>query len=228
MADAGGLRQAGGAGGVDQQRAVVDGDGAPLGRRQRAAVHSVQHRIDTCVVAVAAVDPDFRRAVQIGQRGFEDVSEFVREDDMVGVRNVDAVGQRQPDQPGVDQRHHAADPGDAEPRGDVIRLARHDQAHGIAGFNSRRQCPARVTVDPLGQHPVAERRGLRNQRGTVRLLLRPILHDVGEQSGRIDLDARGELDRLQPALGGRRFCARRVSPWCRLLDDACAHGSIPC
>ncbi len=40
VADAGGLRQAGGARGVDQQRAIVDGDAAPLGRRQRAAVQS--------------------------------------------------------------------------------------------------------------------------------------------------------------------------------------------
>ena len=186
--------------------------------------------IDTCFVAVAAMDPDFRRAVQMGQRGFEHPSKFVCEDDMVGIGDVDAVRQRQPDQLGVDQRHDAADLGDAEPGGDVIRPARHDQANGIAGFDSRRQRPACVTVDPLGQHPVAERPGFRDQRGAVRLPFRPILDDVGKQAGRIGLDARRQLDSLQPALGGGRFYARRrlVRRWCRLLDDVCVHGSILC
>ena len=70
---------------------------------------------------------------------------------MVGVRDIDAVGQRQPDQPGIDQRHDAADLGDAEPGGDVIGPARHHQANGIAGLDARRQRPARVAVDPLGK-----------------------------------------------------------------------------
>ena len=227
MADAGGLRQAGGARGVDQQRAMVDGDGAPFGRLQRTAVHSIQDGIDARVVAVAALDPDFRRAVQIGQRGFEHSAKLLREDHMIGVRDVDAVGQRQPDQPGVDQCHDAADPGEAEPGGDVIRPGGHDEADGVAGFDPCRQRPARVTVDPLGQHPVAERALVRDQGGTVRLPFRPILDDIGEQAGRIGLDARGEFDRLQPAPGGGRLCARRrLRRWRRLFDDVCAHGEV--
>ena len=38
-----------------------------------------------------AVHPDFRRAVQIGRAVFERIGQFVREDDMVGLRDIDAM-----------------------------------------------------------------------------------------------------------------------------------------
>ena len=84
MADAGGLRQTGGARSVDQQRAVVDGDAASLVRRQRTSIHSIEGSVDTCFVAMTAMNPDFRRAVQMRQRRLEDVREIVRQNDMIG------------------------------------------------------------------------------------------------------------------------------------------------
>ena len=58
MADAGGLRQARGARGIDQQRAIVDGDVAPFGRRQRTAVELRERGIDILIA------PDLRRAAR--------------------------------------------------------------------------------------------------------------------------------------------------------------------
>ena len=224
VTDAGGLGQAGRAGGIDQQRAIVDGDAAPLGRRQRVSIHPIQHCADT---GFTAVNPDSRRPVQIRQRRFQNIRKIIREDDMVGVRDVDAMRQRQPDQFGIDQRYHAADFGDAEPRGDIVRPARHYQANGIAGLNSCRQRPARIAVDPLRQRPVIEGFSFRDQRGTVRLPLGPILDDIGEQASGIGLDARGQLDGFQPAFGRRRFSAQ-LRAICRLLDDIRVHGQTTC
>ena len=140
MADAGGLRQAGGARRVDQQRAIVDGDRGAV-RSRVSGLPSIRSRIsssaDVAVVdielGVAAMDPDLRHAVQIGRGGLEHVGEIRGEDDMIGFRDVDAMRQRLPDQLGIDQRDDAADLADAEPGGDVIRPVRHQQANGIAG-----------------------------------------------------------------------------------------------
>ena len=143
---------------------------------------------------------------------------------MIGLRDVDAVRQRQPDQLGVDQRHDAADFGDAEPGCDVIRPARHQQAHGIAGLDPGRQRPARIAVDPLGQSPVAEGFGFRDQGGAIGLPRGPILDDIGEQPLRIGLDARGQLNGLQPALGRGWFPPPAVG---RLLDHALVHRCMP-
>ena len=105
------------------------------------------------------MDPDFRLPGQIRHGGLKNRPEIIGDDDVIGIGDVDAVGQRQPDQFGIDECRDAADPGDTEPGGDVIRPARHQQANGIAGFNPRRQRPARVLIDPAGQSPVTE--GLR-------------------------------------------------------------------
>jgi len=142
VTDAGCLRQSGGARCVDQQRAIIDGDVASFGWRKLASIHSLKCRVEvgfaTGLVAATAVDPDFRLPGQIRHRGLKNRPEIIGDDDVNGIGDVDAVGQRQPDQFGIDECRDAANPGDTEPGGDVIRPARHQQANGIAGFNPRR------------------------------------------------------------------------------------------
>jgi hypothetical protein len=171
------------------------------------------------VVRLAAANPDFWRAIKMRPRGLEYIGKLAGEDDVVGLGEVDAMGQRLADKLRVDERDHAADLADAKPGGDVIRPARHQQANRVAFFNSRRQRPTGILVDPLRQRSVAEGFRLRDQGGPIRLPRRPVVDQIGKQRARIGLDAGGELDRFQPALGGRRFCARRLVAR-RPLDDA--------
>ena len=138
---------------------------------------------------------------------------------MIGFGEVDAMGQRLADQLCVDERDHAADLADAKPGGDVILAARHQQTNRVARFNSRRQRPAGILIDPLRQRSVAEGFRFRDQGGAIRLPLRPVVDQIGKQRAGIGLDAGGEFDRFQPALGGRRFCARRLVAR-RPRDDA--------
>ena len=162
---------------------------APLGRRQRAAIHPLQNVVQRCAVSRASRSPALPPWIQIfgtrlryGSRGLEYRGKIRRQDDMIGFRDIDAMRQRQPDQLGIDQRRDAADLGDAEPGGDVIRPAWHEQANGIAGLDARRQRPARIAVDPIGQGPVTEGLGVRYQGGAIRLPRGMILDDIGEQS----------------------------------------------
>ena len=74
---------------------------------------------------------------------------------MIGCRDIDAMRQRLPDQLGVNQRGDAADLADAEPGRDVIRPAGHEQANRVAGLDTCRQRPARISVDPLRECPIA-------------------------------------------------------------------------
>ena len=54
VTDVGGLGQAGGAGGVDQERAIVDGDHPALGRCQRIAGKLLDREVDALVCATPA------------------------------------------------------------------------------------------------------------------------------------------------------------------------------
>ena len=93
MADICGLRQAGSAGGVDQQRAVGDRHGAALFGRQPLGRQSPDRAVDARERAVA-VRPDFRPARKMGGRGIERGGQFVGNDDMLRRDDVDAMGER--------------------------------------------------------------------------------------------------------------------------------------
>src|ERR1700691_5352941 len=99
-------------------------------------------------------------------RGLECFRAFGGKDEVIGTRNIDAVGERAVDQPGVGERHGAADLADAEPAGEIVRLVRHQQAHSATGTNTYPARPARIPVDPPSEFPVGEGSAVRQQRGT--------------------------------------------------------------
>src|SRR3984957_462341 len=105
--------------------------------------------------------------------GFERICTFSGKDEVISLRGVDAVGERAVNQPGVDERHGAADLADAEPAGEVVRLVRHQQAHRATGKDTETTCPARILVDPLSEFPVGAGSSVRQQRGTQWLAQRP-------------------------------------------------------
>ena len=207
MTDVRRLRQPRGARGVDEERASIDRDVAAFGGGQRARVRGGERRIQIGACAAGTEAPDLRHAVQMRTCGLERIHAVGGKDDVIGTRDVDAVGERPADQPGVDQRHRAADPADAEPAGEIVRPVRHQQADGAAGTDAQAPRPARISVDPGGEFPVGEGLAVREQRGAPGLPLRPFFHDVGEQPMRLGLDPRGQFDGLQPGLGGGGLCA---------------------
>ena len=93
VADIGGLGQAGGAGRVDQQRAVGDRHRAMLARRQRLGRESFDRNIDAFEI-VAAVRPDFRAAREKRARRAEPGGKLGSDDDVLRRDDIDAMGER--------------------------------------------------------------------------------------------------------------------------------------
>ena len=222
MTDVRRLRQPRGARGVDEERASIDRDVAAFGGGQRAGVRGRERRIQIGACAAGTEAPGLRHAIQMRTCGLERIHALGGKDDMIGTCDVDAVGERPTDQPGVDQRHRAADPADAEPAGEVVRPVRHQKADGAAGTDAQAQCPARISVDPGGEFPVGEGLAIREQRGAPGLPLRPVFHDVSEQSMRLGLNLRGQFDGLQPGLGDGGPAPRSATSG-RPLDHPCFH-----
>ncbi len=130
VADIGGLRQAGGARGVDQQRAVGDGRAAALGSRQRLGRMSLDLAIDAGKFAVRRRRRATRSSAAwircaAAERNRPHSSAATMR--CLGADDVDAMGERRAAQIGVDERDDAADGGDAEPDRHVFGAVRHQQ-----------------------------------------------------------------------------------------------------
>ena len=84
-------------------------------------------------------------------RPCKDVAILRSKNDVLRAGDIDAMRKRLANQLGIDQRHHPADPADAEPAGDVFGPARHHQADRLAEPNSLTLRPAGILVDPSGK-----------------------------------------------------------------------------
>src|SRR3989475_9865120 len=60
------------------------------------------------------------------------------------------------DQIGIEQRHHGADAGDAEPDRHVLRPVRHEQADRFALGETLLQRPAGIPVRALGERSIGQ------------------------------------------------------------------------
>ena len=125
MADMGGLRQAGGAGGVDVQRAVGDGHAAALRFGQASARQLFDGAVDADKI-VAAVRPDLWPARHERKRAADFAAHLGGDDDMLGLNDIEAMGERCAAKIGVDQRNDGARFGDAEPDRHIFGPVRHD------------------------------------------------------------------------------------------------------
>ena len=92
MADDGGLRQSGCAGGVDIERAILDRRRAALTIAQRFARVSLDLAIDSReLVGARAVGPDSCRAREVGQRRSQPIDELSGHDDVLRRDDIDAM-----------------------------------------------------------------------------------------------------------------------------------------
>ena len=143
VVDVGGLGQAGGAGGVDVERVILDGQRRALGGLEAVAGQGVDHAVDLgSEPAAFAMRPDLRLGLQQRPRGGEAFGELGCDHDVLGLDDVDAMGERGADQVGVDQRGDAARAGDADPGCHVFRTVRHQQAYRLALGEALRRGPS--------------------------------------------------------------------------------------
>src|SRR5207302_11102856 len=95
MADVGRLGRSGGAGGVDVEGSILDGDRPPLARAEGGARVTLDRAIDARErVAPAAVNPDRRRRGKTRERRGQRLQELRRDDHVPGRDDVDAVDER--------------------------------------------------------------------------------------------------------------------------------------
>ena len=95
MAEVRGFRWSGGSGGIDVERAIVNGDGAALGRAQcfpwnlaDADVNSFERRV------VDPVGPDDGRPAKIRSRFTQRVDKLRGDDEVPGACDIDAMCER--------------------------------------------------------------------------------------------------------------------------------------
>jgi len=208
VADPRGLGQPGRARRIDVERPIVERRRPAPRPLERLAAVPLDVAIDAREVVVpGAVNPDRGSRAESAQRRREAVDQHARDDDMARRDELEAVGEGGADQMRVQQRDHAADARDAEPRGEVLRPIGHVERDGLADADAARERPARIAVRALGQRPVAQALALGQQRRRRAARRGELVDDRRQDPMRRRRDRCRQLERAQPgpaALGRSR------------------------
>ena len=203
VGDARRLRQAGGAGGVDEQRRVLDRQRRPLVGAERLGRRSPRPR-DRRAARRSPPRHGRRRgggASSLASAGGELRQEMRLDDRRLGADDGDRMGERWAGEIGVDQRRRHAGARHAEPDRDIFRAVGHHQADRVALAEPLRARPARVAVGARVELAVGERLGFAEQSGLVAVGLGPAFEIVAERQGAVFGDRPGALQRAQDAAG---------------------------
>ncbi len=144
------------------------------------------------------------------RRAGERLEQFGGDDDVLWAHHIDAIGQRHPGEVGIDERNHAADPRDADPRGQKLRPARHHQTDRVALAKILRERPARIAVRARRKLPVREAFAVRQQRRGVAVFVRKLEDDLRKDPGWVPGDRGCQLERAHGALDGRHLCSQPI------------------
>ena len=202
VGDARRLRQAGGAGGVDEQRRVLDRQRRPLVGAERLAGEVFDLKIDALLAARRrAMGEDRRRRVELGEAGGELRQEMRFDDRRLGADDGERMGERGAGEVGVDQRRRHAGARHAEPDRDIFRAIGHHQADRVALAEPVRAGPARVAVGARVELAVGERLRFAEQRRLVAESLGPAFEIIAERQIAVLGDRPRALERAQDAAG---------------------------
>ena len=202
VADGGGLGQAGGAGGEDQQRAVGEGRPAPFALVKRRAAECREREIDAARVVGAAVGPEVERqagesvGASFGERRFDDRRPRAGDPDAMGERGAGEVD--------VQQRDDDADLGQSEPQRKILGPGAHHQRDHVAFGEPGGERPARIKVGALGERAEAELFDIAEHGRRVAVGGGPVAGGARQGAGGIARRLGGRLQRLEPGAGGRR------------------------
>ena len=196
--DVGGLGQAGRARREDEERAVLDGERAALRFGQIVARQAVHLAVDARMVGLgAAVQPDLRLARDMEARRLECFEQFGGHHDVPRLDRIDAVRECGSGQIGIEQPHHAADPGDAEPDRHELRPVRHQEADRVALADALCEPPARIAVRTCRELPVAEALAVGEQRRRVAVFVGELGDDLREDTAGVACNRRRHAQRAQ-------------------------------
>ena len=104
---------------------------------------------------------------------------------VLGVHDIDAMGERRSRKMRIEERHHAAHSADSNPYRQEFRTPGHQQADGIAFANAFAQGPARVAVSPRGKSAIGEALAGGEERGRVGVFMGELRDDQREDTGRM-------------------------------------------
>ncbi len=214
------LRQAGRARGVDVERAILDGQRAPLRGRELVAGQAFDRRVDARQVGrrCIPVQPDLGAAAQMRACTGERPQQVRGDDDVGRGHHVDAVRQRGAGEVGVEEGDHAADAGDADPDRQEFRASRHQQADRVALAHTLGQRPAGIAVGARGQLAIGQALAIGEERRRVAVLVGELADHLREDPGGMPGDRRGHA---QGAQGAPEAGHVRGQP----LDQS--HGEVP-
>ena len=175
MADDRRLRQAGGAGRVDVERAIVDRHRRPLrgGETVARKFRDLRGDVGQCRAAVAMRPNDGvgRKMRRCAAKGLQ---QLPRDDDVPRRNGVDAMGERSAHEMGVEQRDDAAGAADAGPDRQVFGPVGHQQAHRVALAHPMHPGPAGIAVGAVQQRAEAQGLGRRTRAPARRRTVAPI------------------------------------------------------
>ena len=216
--DIGGLGQPGGARRIDEESAILDGERPPFRGVEPRARQGLDVAVDAREIGPGvAVRPCLGIDGKMHAGGGEACGELGAHDDVLGGNDVDAMSERGAAEIGVEQRHGAADAGDAEPDRHVFGPVGHQQADRLALVQSLRQGPTGIAVGSLCQRAIGEPFPLGQERRRVAEPLGEIIDNIGEEPGRVLGD------------GGRQAqCAQRAFEIGEVIADAFekSHGPL--
>ncbi len=121
-----------------------------------------------------------------------------------------AMGKRRLGQLIVQERDDRADPGEAKPDRQIIRLVRHQQADHVALLDVLCQRPTADAVDALCQRTIGQRRVAGQQCGRFATVGGDGLDDVRQQPVRLGVDRGGQFQRSCPGVEHRTVAGRNL------------------
>ncbi len=139
-----------------------------------------------CAAELASESPCSQSSappVTCGARALQGREQFGCDDDVLRLDHVDAVGECNAGQVGVEERDHAADARHAEPDGQEFRPVRHHQTDRVALADALRQRPARVAVRARDKLAVGEALAVREQRRRVAEFVGQLVLDHDRKDG---------------------------------------------
>src|SRR5581483_6479386 len=145
--------------------------------------------------------PESRDNFKMRQRRADLVGKFRGNDEMLRLDDINAVGERQAHQIGIEQRDYAAHLSNTCPYGQILGPVWHEQPYRLPLADSLRKGPSGISVGPFGEGPVRQALPLREQGRRAGEFCRTLIKHIRKDTILLPRNRGGHLDRTYPGLG---------------------------
>ena len=228
VGDARRLRQTGGAGGVDEQRRLIDRQRRPLGGPKRLGRESLDLDVDPTRAGLPfAMNEDRHRRRQLGEAGGEWRHMRGVDDRRLGADDGDRMGKRGSGEIGVDQRRRHPGARHAEPDRDIFRAVSHHQADRVALAEPLRPRPTGVAAGARVELTIGEGLCVAEQRRPVAMGSSPAFEIIAKREMAVLGDRTGAAKRPDDAarVGDLAFQSRQHADGLSLIRSYLQLGS---